>query len=232
MSDWYADAIEGRMELDMEGITMNEPRCQYPGCEKPETANIHRLGHHEFVSPSEPEVGPTKPAECPLCHAESEDEAGDCCSPVEDSCPMMQPQFLNRWPSQAEFDAHEKLQAQIADLQVAEAVAPEPKPEHSDELRLAMQTVRANHTQSLSSGTGKITVCNCKICGIFLTELQAEPSQSGERAIAPHLSQTYTDLTVRCHGCGSALIWRYLEEKNEIEVFHDCLQAAKDHAKR
>lgn len=42
-----------------------------------------------------------------------------------------------------------------------------------------------------------------------------------EPEIKPHSSVLYTDLTVRCHGCKSALVWRYLEDIDEIEVFHE-----------
>lgn len=42
-----------------------------------------------------------------------------------------------------------------------------------------------------------------------------------EPEIKPHSSVLYTDLTVRCHGCKSALVWRYLEDIDEIEVLHE-----------
>jgi hypothetical protein len=40
-------------------------------------------------------------------------------------------------------------------------------------LREAMQTVKDSHTRGLSSGTGKITVCNCDTCRIFAEALEA-----------------------------------------------------------
>lgn len=43
-----------------------------------------------------------------------------------------------------------------------------------------------------------------------------------EREREPHSSQVHTDLTVRCSKCKGTLIWRYFEEKDEIEVFHNC----------
>jgi hypothetical protein len=39
---------------------------------------------------------------------------------------------------------------------------------------------------------------------------------------AAHSSQIHTDLKIRCHGCRGLQIWRYHEEGDEIEVFHDC----------
>lgn len=46
------------------------------------------------------------------------------------------------------------------------------------------------------------------------------PAQPEEEEIKLHSSVIHTDLTVRCHGCGATLIWRYHEDKDEIEVFH------------
>jgi hypothetical protein len=43
-------------------------------------------------------------------------------------------------------------------------------------------------------------------------------------SLKPHSSIIHTDLTVRCSGCKGTLIWRYSEEKDEIEIFHSCSQ--------
>ncbi len=47
----------------LRGITMNEPRCQYPDCGKHWGHYVHHSESpdydHDFVSPSEPTVGPT-----------------------------------------------------------------------------------------------------------------------------------------------------------------------------
>jgi hypothetical protein len=34
-------------------------------------------------------------------------------------------------------------------------------------------------------------------------------------------------LKVRCHDCGGYQIWRYLEDEDTIEVFHDCMGGKK-----
>lgn len=67
--------------------------------------------------PQAPAESP-KPAQCPLCHSESEEEAADHCTPTEGECPISLPLFLNRWPSQAEFDGYNKIQEEIADKMV------------------------------------------------------------------------------------------------------------------
>ena len=63
-------------------------------------------------------------------------------------------------------------------------------------------------------------------------EPDAAPAQSLYEAAAPtqltpHSSVIHTDLKVRCHDCGGYQIWRYLEDEDTIEVFHDCMGGKK-----
>lgn len=48
------------------------------------------------------------------------------------------------------------------------------------------------------------------------------PVVPDERSVAPHSSVIYTDLRVKCKGCGGYVIWRYLEDDDTIEVVHNC----------
>ena len=66
------------------------------------------------------------PAKCPRCNSTSEKEAEDRCTPTEGECPMTESPFLNRWPSQSEFDGYQKIQEQLADAMASE---PSPSPE-------------------------------------------------------------------------------------------------------
>lgn len=49
-----------------------------------------------------------------------------------------------------------------------------------------------------------------------------ESSPGAEEGATPHSSVIYTDLRVKCQGCGGYAIWRYLEDEDTIEVFHEC----------
>jgi hypothetical protein len=64
---------------------------------------------------------------------------------------------------------------------------------------------------------------NLRECPITFAEPVAEEcTAQAPTQLKPHSSVIYTDLTVRCHGCKGTLIWRYDEEKDEIETFHGC----------
>jgi GAF domain-containing protein len=78
-----------------------------------------------------------------------------------------------------------------------------------------MSKRREGHS-ALRVKNGKIEKFDPHPAAALASPVTAQPE------IKPHSSQIYTDLTVRCRDCGGTLVWRYLEDKDEIEIFHDC----------
>jgi ribosomal protein L44E len=55
----------------------------------------------------------------------------------------------------------------------------------------------------------------------------AQWKDDAKEGTGAHGSVIFTDLEVRCHDCGGHQIWRYLEDEDTIEVFHDCTGGKK-----
>jgi len=231
MSDWYADAIEGRMELD----SPSKPGsifCQL--CEKYYRGNcpIHGgLRSSCKARPSEPEVGPRTHVALKEINGRPINGLKRC-----QSCGLSET-YWNRFPSCT-----------------PEAVAPEPKPEPDEQTPLVcLHTIPLEYhcpkCSKESNGGNRRLVARSnwqkkyEACLQAYNNLLAEPSQSGERVQLYRTNRFY----LRCPHCdkegmnsadagGNERCFHCAEcgftECEWSSPAHEYLQAAKDNERR